>query len=180
MPYFDDAVSNLATVFIQQGRFHDAERLFQSSLKSVSAYGSIATRDSKLDFTEFAAGASAAPPQQCIADKHQYFHECIALTQNRMLKNEESARSLLHAIHMSPHASIQDWYNVAVVYESAAIVAMKKKQKTVRETIAAIDNIELAKCIFDFLLKNPAVLSYQQQMPIETRYVQAHWNMCTV
>lgn len=125
-------------------------------------------------------GYSSASHHLFPAELRQHLHECVALSQNRLLKNEESARSLLHAVHISPHASLQDWYNVGTVYENAALLLMKKRHKSLREILDAINDIELAKEIFGFLLNSPGVTNYQQQVPIEKRYVQAHWNMCTV
>jgi tetratricopeptide (TPR) repeat protein len=168
IPLSDDIGTNLATVYLQQGRYPEAERLFQSAFRSMG--NGCGTRS----FT------SAALQPVSAAESRQYLLEGVALAQTKLLKNEEAFKSLLRALHLSPHSALQDWFNVAVVSEAvASVLNAKIVQRTATEINDAMEYLKLSISIFGFLMSSISN-HYLQQVMIDKTAVQKHLNLCMV
>ena len=140
MPLSEDICSNLAHVHLAQGRFVDAEHLYQASLKTLpavssSSSGGLATKGS---------------------DKVLAAYECMAFAQYRHGRHSEAIRSLLRSLHGDPSV-LRGWFNVGVVRCDLSTTSLYKKSSSVEDMDDGFRQLILAKKLFDVLGKHGAL-----------------------
>ncbi len=121
MPVNDDICCNLANIHVKNGRFVDAEHLYQAAIKSSSK--SLGKFDRKL-------------------------FEYMAFSQYESKRFEDSIRSLQRCIHIDP-AYARSWFNIASVREKFAID--KRSKGSSADLKCAIDETKVAQSIFHHL-----------------------------
>ena len=133
MPLSEDICCNLAHVHLAQGRFVDAEHLYQAALKTLPRSSS-------------SSGGSAAKQ----SDRVNSAYECMAFAEFRHGRHVDALNSLLRGLHNDP-SNLREWYNVAVVRADVAAQYSKKKSGVVDEVENATENVRLAHRLFHFL-----------------------------
>jgi len=117
----DDICCNLANVNVKNGRFIDAEHLYQASIKSASK--PLGKFDRKL-------------------------YEYMAYSQYESRRFEDSIRTLQRCIHIDP-AYARSWFNIASVREKFGVD--KRSKGSSLDLKCAIDETKFAQSIFHHL-----------------------------
>ena len=121
MPVNDNICCNLANIHVKNGRFVDAEHVYQATIKSSSK--SLGKFDRQL-------------------------FEYMAYSQYESKRFEDSIRSLQRCIHIDP-AYARSWFNIASVREKFAID--KRSKGSSADLKCAIDETKVAQSIFHHL-----------------------------
>ena len=134
LPLSEDICCNLAHVHLAQGRFVDAEMLYQAALKTLPRSSS-------------SSGGSAAKQ----SDRVNSAYECMAFAEFRHGRHSDALRSLLRGLHNDP-SCLRGWYNVAIVRSDiASQYKADKGDNKVDEIEDAMENLRLARRMFHFL-----------------------------
>ena len=128
LPRSDDVVINMGHVHMQQGRFLEAIRVYESVLKSlpsVSCSSHVCQSSSNfiqptvepvLRYLPTTTHAAVSDSLSCALFKHKQYENAMRV----QLKS-------LHMNPMQPHV----WYNLAYTKESFAVTLLMKPHKTV-------------------------------------------------
>ena len=134
LPLSEDICCNLAHVHLAQGRFVDAEMLYQAALKTLPRSSS-------------SSGGSAAKQ----SDRVNSAYECMSYAEFRHGRHSAALSSLLRGLHNDP-SCLRGWYNVAIVRSDiAAQYKADKGDNKVDEIVDAMENLRLARRMFHFL-----------------------------
>jgi hypothetical protein len=144
---------NLANVHLEQGRFVDAEHLYNVTLKSIAC-------------SHFANSVKLAT-----------LSEYAALAQFKNKKADESFRSILRSIHYDP-ICLRLWYNAAVILHDAAISRKGKEEKSVAVIQDAIHNLQVAKTIF--LFASTSTIPQSRGILFDKEVAQKNSRLCEV
>ncbi len=130
----------MAHVYLAQNRLVDAERLYQSTLKSLT----------KSSVSEVGA------------DKLAQLQECVAHAQYRHGRHEDSLRSLQRALRVNP-TNMKLWFNLGVVAEAGVASTLAKKGRSTAEISEAAEDVALAIKMFSFLTDSSKVTHLSAQ-----------------
>ena len=134
LPLSEDICCNLAHVHLAQGRFVDAEMLYQAALKTLPRSSS-------------SSGGSAAKQ----SDRVNSAFECMSYAEFRHGRHSDALLSLLRGLHNDP-SCLRGWYNVAIVRSDiASQYKADKGDNKVDEILDAMENLRLARRMFHFL-----------------------------
>lgn len=161
MPHSEDISSNLAHVYIAQGRLIDAEHLYQAVLKTLPRSSS-------------SRGGSTGKAE----DKIVTAYECMAFAQFKNVRHLDSLHSLLRGLHRDP-SGLRGWYNVAMVRADLASTATKRKLEKVDDIEDASQQLMLAHKLYGFL-SNPNHPHAQRGEPYSTKMAARKVVICEV
>ena len=149
----EDICTNLSHVYVIQNRLVDAERLYQSTIKSLSRTG------------------------RSFADKYAHLNECVAYTQHKHNRQEDAIKSMFRALHLNP-TNLRFWYNVAFVGENLCGVILQRKNASVKLVEEGKQVLNISKKVF----KSLSLLQQQhhQHKPYERKLAGLHSSSCTV
>jgi tetratricopeptide (TPR) repeat protein len=130
MPPSNDIVTNLGHVHLQQGRYVEAIRIYETVLKTLPNMPS-STHGSQSS-SHFIHPSSELTLRHLPTASYIQISECLALAHLKHKQHEDAIKVLLKALHVDP-SLVHVWYNLAYTKEEFAVASLLKPHKTAQD-----------------------------------------------